>query len=148
MPAKETMINLLMNWINKNPGLDPRDYGDWKNYRQEARRITNQLNDARIMLVSIRTSGMKKETLYNAFFESFSGRLTIGKNKSGEWELSYCTGQYFPTEYRASACAVMAGALWNYFREDIPAEIEHKGDYLRQQFKRIFGKALAERWLN
>ena len=34
-------------------------------------------------------------------------------------ELDYCTGQYWPTEYRAAACAVLASALWAYWRADM-----------------------------
>ena len=31
-------------------------------------------------------------------------------------ELDDCVGQYWPTEYRAAACAVLASALWAYWR--------------------------------
>lgn len=31
--------------------------------------------------------------------------------------VGYCTGQYFPTEYRRAVCAVLASALWDYVRE-------------------------------
>jgi hypothetical protein len=30
--------------------------------------------------------------------------------------IGYCTGQYFPTEYRRAVCAVLASALWEYTR--------------------------------
>lgn len=33
--------------------------------------------------------------------------------------LDYCTGQYWPTEYRAAACAVLASVLWGWFRSDM-----------------------------
>lgn len=32
--------------------------------------------------------------------------------------LDYCTGQYWSTEYRRAVCAVLARALWDYWRAD------------------------------
>ena len=54
---KSALIDTLSQWINKRPGLDPRDYiRDWKDrdgraaYRSESRSITKDLNHAREML--------------------------------------------------------------------------------------------------
>jgi hypothetical protein len=35
--------------------------------------------------------------------------------------LDYTTGQYWPTEYRRAAAAVLASALWSYWRDCVPA---------------------------
>jgi hypothetical protein len=35
--------------------------------------------------------------------------------------IDYCTGQYWPTEYRRAVCAVLASALWEYTRNTMPA---------------------------
>lgn len=32
--------------------------------------------------------------------------------------LDYCTGQYWPTEYRKAACAVLASAVWSWMRDE------------------------------
>ena len=144
-PSKDTIIELLYAWINQKPGLDPQDYGygreGWNNYRSEAKRITGQKHDALILLNSVENSGITAEELVKAF-QAYSGRLEITQEGS-EYRLSYCTGQYWPTEYRAAACAVLASALWAYHRD-----ANDTGDDLRKKFVRMFGRPLASRWLD
>lgn len=156
-PTKQQIIDLLEAWIKQRPGLDPANYGfpvygmeAWKEakraYTSESRRITAQLHDARELLRAVELSGgLDADTLLNAF-RAFSGRLSI-KQDGDEWRLEYCTGQYWPTEYRAAACAVLASALWDYHREDYN-DSEHPGDEMRKMFKRRFGTGLASRWLD
>lgn len=74
--------------------------------------------------------------------------------------VDYCTGQYFPTEYRAAACAVLAAVLWSYFRANMPQPDSSDregnpryaglsaGDYLRKQARREFGRGITSRWFN
>lgn len=85
--------------------------------------------------------------------------------------LDYCTGQYWPTEYRKAACAVLASAIWDWMREHcMPAPmarhasdtrdcyiwknasgrsaIVSAGDYLRAAARREFGATIARRWFN
>jgi hypothetical protein len=61
---------------------------------------------------------------------AFSGRLTYDAARN-EWE--YVTGQYFPTEYREAACAVLASA----FRD--------RG-YDYEMAASTFGRGIATRW--
>lgn len=147
---KEQIVNLLQNWIDQRPGLDPRDYGfgrdGWNNYRRESARITQQKRDAQILLNHVASSQITAAELIEAFPRSFSGRLEL-KQEGNEYRLSYCTGQYWPTEYRAAACAVLASALWAYHREDYK-DSEHIGDDLRKAFKRMFGASLSRRWFD
>lgn len=42
--------------------------------------------------------------------------------KPGAGRLEYTTGQYWPTEYRKAACAVLASALWAGAAASMPAE--------------------------
>jgi hypothetical protein len=63
--------------------------------------------------------------------------------------VDYCTGQYWPTEYRKAACAVLSQAIWNWTRTQcMPADTAKPGDYLRASFKREFGRGMASRWFN
>jgi hypothetical protein len=39
------------------------------------------------------------------------------RHKPNGLRIDYCTGQYFPTEYRKAVCAVLASALWAKYRE-------------------------------
>lgn len=144
--SKEQIVNLLEKWINQRAGLEFCDYGDRASYMRESRHITKQGKDAKTLLRAVEMSQITAEELTAAFC-SYSGRLTLTE-KNGEYRLDYCTGQYFPTEYRAAACAVLSSALWEYYREEIPAETENKGEALRTKFRRLFGKSIADRWFN
>jgi hypothetical protein len=147
-PTKEQIINLLDAWIRQRPGLEFCNYGDVSNYRAELRHITRDLHDARELLRSVELSGITAPALLDAF-SAFSGRLQITTtDKPGEYRLDYCTGQYWPTEYRVAACAVLSRALWEYYRSDIDPNAEHKGDLLRAKFSRLFGRRIAARWFD
>lgn len=112
---RDLILQTLRAWINQRPRLDPRNY-DASGYRSDSRMIAQQKRDALELLALVeRREGITAEGLKEAF-RAFSGRLTW--NGSG---LDYCTGQYWPTEYRAAAAAVLRSALWDYWRADILA---------------------------
>lgn len=176
---KEAICDALLAWINQRPGLEFANYGDVSSYRAEQRSIARDKQEALTLLAAVRwRDSITADDLIEASRHSFSGRLSIKfrevANKSGPAGgaiVDYCTGQYWPTEYRRAVCAVLAGALWNWQRDKaMPAPMSddgqgtrlyagfkagHKspdamsaGDYLRNTFKREFGKSLASRWFN
>ena len=150
--SKANLLTILDEWINQRPGLDPRDYGyehdGWLNYRQESAKITQQRKDALTLLRAVEwRDSITADDLMDSF-RAFSGRLQVKRNEAGDYYLDYCTGQYWPTEYRAAACAVLASALWDYIRSDVPEDTENKGDYIRSHFRRMFGKGIQSRWLD
>ena len=145
--SKNEIISLLSAWINQRPGLEYADYGDRGAYQSEVRNITAQLHDARTLLAAVDLSGITADELAESF-RAFSGRLQLKETADGI-KLEYCTGQYFPTEYRAAACAVLASALRDYYRNDPDVtEAANKGDAIRAKFRRIFGRTIANRWFN
>ena len=154
---KTALIDALYNWINKRPGLDPRDYiRGWDDkdgraaYFAEARSITKDLRHARALLryVEMRDS-ITPEMILEASRNAFSGRLTINPLNDGEgFSLDYCVGQYWPTEYRRAVCGVLSSVIWDYLRESIPPETEHKGDAIRKAARRELGLPLASRWFS
>lgn len=144
--SKQELIELLRAWINQRPGLEFCNYGEISSYRSEQRRITRQKHDADTLLRAVELSGVTVEEI-KAAFRSFSGRLQLKETEKG-YRLEYCAGQYFPTEYRAAACAVLASALWDYYREDIPEDDPKPGDTIRAKFKRLFGIAMQKRWFD
>jgi hypothetical protein len=154
---KAALLRALDNWISQRPGLDPRDYiRAWNDreglstYRAEARSITKDLHHARALLryVGYRDS-ITAEDILRASRDAFSGRLTIVPLNDGEgFSVQYCVGQYWPTEYRRAACAVLASAIWDRIREDLPPEIEHKGDAIRKAARRELGAGLSRRWFH
>jgi hypothetical protein len=74
---------------------------------------------------------------------AFAGRLQLVE-RDGAVAVDYTTGQYFPTEYRKAACAVLASALWDYAREQGYAT----GNEIRKWARQEFGRGIASRWFN
>lgn len=167
MLTKQQVIEALSKWIRQRPGLEFANYGELSSYRSELRSITKDKRDAQALLqaVAIRDS-ITAEHLIEAFPRAYSGRLSISE-KNGKAELDYCTGQYWPTEYRKAAAAVLASALWGWQGRNMPKAdgkltrthgpftTEHDnvqgmtpGDWLRRAMLREFGRSIQQRWFN
>jgi hypothetical protein len=147
---KSKLIEALHAWINQRPGLEPGNYiSGWDDaagrsaYRSESRSITKDLNDARYFLdyVAIRDS-ITAEQILDAAKHNFSGRLSIEPDGDG-FRVDYCTGQYWPTEYRKAAAAVLRGAIWDWLREG-----RTEADTIRKAARREFPASIARRWFN
>lgn len=126
--TKQAIIDALRTWINQRPGLEYGNYGNITSYRSELRSITRDLHHARELLraVELRDS-ISAEDLARAF-RAYSGRMTLTGN-NGTAQLSYCTGQYWPTEYRKVVCAIAAAALWEHVRfKCMPAPVYRLSD--------------------
>ena len=134
-------INLCRAFIAKRPSLDARDYiRDWRDseglaiYRRESRSITQQLNDARILL--------RYCELYNTDLNyELKSKDRLHFNKNGE--LAYHVGQYYPTEYRAAVSRVASSAIWTYWRDQCGIDT---ADKLREKARKEFGRGIAARW--
>jgi hypothetical protein len=143
---KTKIVDALYAWIAQRPGLEFGNYGDVSAYRSEMRGITRDMHDARTLLHHVESSQITGVELAGAFKHAFSGRLS--------WDgarLYYCTGQYWPTEYRKAAAAVLASAVWSYWRDGMIGDGmtgENMGDRLRASARRTFGRSIAARWFN
>jgi hypothetical protein len=135
---KQKIINALYTFANKRPGLEYGNYGNPSSYRQESRAITEDLHHARALLRKVELSGISAQELLEASKEAFCGRLEITVTNDGIVKIDYCTGQYFPTEYRKAVASVCARALWNYWRED-----SKHANSIRQLARREFPRAIA-----
>ena len=174
---KQAILDALNRFVNQRSGMDPRNYGDWKSYRQESRSVTKDLHNYRTLRGAVGWRDSITADDLKAAFRAYSGRLTV-KDISAKYDdgsiywafsLDYCTGQYFPTEYRKAACAVLASALWDCKRKDMPEPLTREGpdgsrttylfhgsskspdalsagDWLRASFRREFGRGIASRW--
>lgn len=161
---KQRIIEALYAWIAQRPGLDYGNYGNPTSYRAEVRSIGKDLQHARQLLRAVELSGITADEL-KAAFSAFSGRMTWdGK------QLDYCTGQYWPTEYRKVVCAIAAQALWRYkadtcmptptgktyVHDEAGKELyshnlydgKRAGDWLRRSFLREYGRSIQTRWFN
>ena len=135
---KAAIINALARWIAQRPGLEYENYGDPVSYRAEARAIGKDLQDARTLLRYVDASQITGDQLADAF-RAFSGRLSWDGAK-----LSYCTGQYWPTEYRKAACAVLASAIRYYWRDSMTGP--NAGGHISKTARNTFGRGIASRW--
>lgn len=179
-PSKAAILEALRAFAAQRSGIDYADYGEPSSFMTDCRRILKDGREARALLRAIELrDSITAEDLIEAT-RAFSGRLQITTTDAithdplpdGKVGVSYVTGQYFPTEYRAAVCAVCASALWTYFRANMPAPDAAKrtvsvgtgtfrheyetesyggltaGDYLRKQARREFGRGIASRWFN
>lgn len=139
---KSTLLSLLYTFINKRPQLEFGNYGDRAAYRSEIRSITRQRADA---LKLLRAIELRESITAADIIAAFNGRLTLGTNK-GKLCLDYCTGQYWPTEYRAAVARLASSLLWSYWWSNCSsADVAH---YIRKTAKREFGRGIASRWFN
>ena len=155
MTKKQQIITALRAFVAQRSGMDWRDYGDAASYRAEQRAIMRDGKEARELLRAIeRRDSITAEMIIEASQHAYRGRLSIVERADGAITVDYCTGQYFPTEYRKAVCAVCSSVLWSWMRDhcmpaqdDPPAAgVEHygngtykgmrQGDYIREQFRR------------
>lgn len=158
-PKKAQVIAALRAFINQRPGLEFGNYGTVPAYRAECRQIAKDKRDALELLRAVEwRDSITADAIIEAAKGAYSGRLTIETRDNGAAAVDYCTGQYFPTEYRKAACAVLASALWDWTRDKCaptpanPASYRRwtasKGDWLRAHFRKEFGRSIASRWFN
>lgn len=115
--SKDTILAALYAFASQRPGLDFANYGDCRTYNAEARAIRKTLSEFRQLFRQVQLSdSITAENLIEAARSAFSGRLSFIQ-RGDSVAVDYCTGQYWPTEYRNAACAVLASALWHYKRE-------------------------------
>lgn len=160
--SKPAVIAALRAFIAQRSGLDWRDYaGDRASLMSDHRPILKHGRHARQLLRAVElTDTITAEDLIEASKRAFSGRLTLKVRDDGAVAVEYCTGQYFPTEYRNAACAVLASALWYYWRAHcMPApKVDASGidtygglsagDWLRRYARREFGRSIAAAWFS
>lgn len=118
-PATPTVeiFAAFTQWINQKPRLDFANYGDRCAYASEVRQITKDKHTATKALREAQSYPFSAEAMAYALKSSYSGRLTW----NGE-EFDYCTGQYWPTEYRKAAYAVLANYCDAVRPKQLPSE--------------------------
>jgi hypothetical protein len=142
--SKQNLIAALRTFARQRPGLEFGNYGDWKAYRAEMRSITRDLKQAQELLSAVAwRDSITANSIIEASKGAFSGRLSITRD-GDSFKVDYCTGQYFPTEYRRAVCSVLSSALWDYFRTNGA----DTGDDIRRTARRELGRSIASRWFN
>lgn len=98
----EAIFAAFKTWIAQRPGLEFGNYGDRRAYASELRSINKAKEAANKALREAQTYPFNPQAMADALTGSFSGRLSWTGT-----EFDYTTGQYWPTEYRAAAQAVL-----------------------------------------
>lgn len=152
MNKKEQILAGLRAFARQRSGMDCGNYGGVAGYRAEARQVTQDLADANLLLRAVGwRDSITADDILSAASAAFSGRLSIMERPAGTLAIDYCTGQYFPTEYRKAVCAVLASALWANYRDDIPNEGrdgKSPGELMRAYFRREFGRRIGARYFD
>jgi hypothetical protein len=145
MADKPTIIAALDKWIRQRPGLEFGNYGNMSSYRSEIHSISRDLRDARAMLRYIEWhASITAAMIMDAAKHSYSGRLLFVTRDDGTVTIDYCTGQYWPTEYRRAVCAVLSSVIWAWLRSNLGDSCT--GDMIRKTAKRELETSIARRW--
>lgn len=144
---KQNLLEAIATFAAQRPGLEPRNYiSDWRdsegraNYRRESRRITRDLHHARALLGYVaRRDSITAADLTEAARRAYSGRLEIKQTPEG-YRIDYCTGQYFPTEYRRAVSVVLSSAIWERLRADSK---EQSREAIQKAARRELGATLT-----
>ena len=142
--TKDQIIKAIRAFVAQRSGIDGRNYGGNREaFMGDYRPILRAGRDARVLLAAV--SGRDSITVENiiAATRTYSGRLQLVE-RDGAVAVDYTTGQYFPTEYRNAACAVLAQALWDY----AAASGHDTGPAIRKWARGEFGRGIASRWFN
>lgn len=138
---REQILAALNDFMRQRPGLEYGNYGSMSAYRSEQRAIQRDFRDAQELLAAVAARGdISAKDLVSAT-SAFSGRLRLVFPTPKLARVEYITGQYFPTEYRKAVCAVLAAALWAYWREYFDT-----GDEIRKMARNELSRGVAERW--
>lgn len=142
MNKKDQILAALSAFISQRSGMDYANYGDRDAFMGDYRPMLRAGRDARQLLRQVQLRDSISESDVREGFRAYSGRLSIVEKGDGV-ACHYCAGQYFPTEYRNAACAVLASILWTYARTQCNCA---DGNAIRKWAKREFGRGIAVRW--
>jgi hypothetical protein len=144
---KENLLLCLGAFVRQRPGLEFGNYGDVTAYRSELRSITKSRHHAETLINAVAwRDSVTAEDIIRASQHAYSGRLTILRTDTGGFKIDYCTGQYFPTEYRNAVCAVLSAVLWDYWRSDTVFPPPGAGDRIRNTARKELGRSIAQVW--
>lgn len=128
-------IELLVKFVNQRPGLDFANYGDYKAYNLESRKISADKRDFHELLSFALRRVADLDSKVECNLTKSSGRLTLKDGK-----IEYCTGQYWPTEYRPAASRILAQIIFNDFGNEIesnsPNHVYKDGIEIRKAIKK------------
>jgi hypothetical protein len=143
MTTKTQLINALRTFVSQRSGIDSRNYASsWRDsdgikaLRSDQYTIKKHGTDARdlIRFIELRDS----ITVDDMLVHFKTGRLSWDDAKK---RFDYCTGQYFPTEYRAAVCRALISIVMAWGCDQCNV-FGNGTNFLQHQL----GRGIAERW--
>ena len=145
-----SLLQQLTEFANQRPQIEWAAYGDQYYIGRDRAKVTRQLADYRVLSARVGQliygGFLSDDKIRDASNSAFSGRLQFTDRG-----IQYCTGQHWSVEYRAAACAVLASVLKDYELERLSQTVDDwkkKGEIMRENFRRQFGRGIASRWFN
>ena len=117
--TKEVLLQALDAFASQRPGFERGNYSDRASYMSDVRHATRDLNHARVLLRWARGSGVPLDVL----------ALPLNRGNRLTWDgarLNYCTGQYWPMEYREAVVRALCSAVWSFARDYCHADTREK----------------------
>ena len=143
LPTAFEYLDAVRTLVESRPGFQWENYaGAPAAYRADRRTATVDLADARYLLAYLVRCAENDNLDASLFASRSGGRIAFERGRDGRLECDYTVGQYFPTEYRAAACAYLASVLWDRFREGGSSTAAD----IRAAARRAFGRRIANRW--
>ena len=144
MTTLEQYTAALRAFILQRPRFEPANYGGCASaYRADYARCLADRNDGLALLAHV-SRASDATAMERSIADALHGSRLEWND--GAQSLDYCTGQYFPTEYRNAACQLLARALWAYWRGNVPADCSR--DVMTRTARNALGLRLARRWFN
>ena len=143
----QNTTELLCKFVNQRPGLEYANYGDITSYRAEMREITKDRNDFFELLSLAQRRVENFDAKLSEYLTATNGRLSLKNGK-----LDYCTGQYFPTEYRPAANRILSNLIWASYRDETetnsPNPIYKDGHAIRKAIDRNLSRRVVKHYFN
>lgn len=145
-----SLLQQLTEFASQRPQIEWAAYGDQYYIGRDRAKVTRQLADYRALSTRVGQliygGFISEEMLRDASRMAYSGRLSFTDRG-----IEYCTGQNWSTEFRAAACAVLALVLRGYEMKRLSETVDDwkkRGQIMRENFRRQFGRGIASRWFN
>jgi len=142
-----TTIEKLTKFVNQRPGLDFADYGNVSLYRKEMAEITRDRNDYFELLALAHSRVDNLNEVLTEKLSNSENRLSLSK----EGNIIYCTGQYFPTEYRPAANAALKYIIWRSYANEMDSNnnpVYTDGIAIRKAIKRRVSRRVYRLYFN
>lgn len=157
---EQTQVSIIFDelkkWIAQRSKLDFADYGDRTAYGQDSRQVQADGRRARAALAEARSLQPARLGVLLDSFRAFSGRLTwvpeptnsIGVSTGLEpAHLEYCTGQYWPTEYRKAAASVLETYIAGWKQAEAAANPK-TFTYTTMDDVQVANRAIGNHWFD